>query len=539
MPETYEVFTFPDEFDKILTDEGKPHSIPLEEACRKPQVQYLKKYLGDKGCGWILLEKEYVDHDYLDDYATYYSKCFVGYKRLCKRAHFWRSTFMVDNLDRLVSGEHKITPSELRKSYIGFTIIRPLPDAIIGRTVLEPYDPVCENGAKRSFDAKRSYHANLFGLKLSMESLASQEQDTVLAACATAALWSAFQKTGLLFETYIPTPSEITHSATRFLKHTRPVPTRGLSVEQICNAISENRLVPEVFEVSADVPVNSLIYSYLKGEIPVILGYQIAGTGDMHAVTVVGYRIESGICNEQEATDPLSDLNMIGRRISEFYVHDDNLGPFSSLKSMESDTLSPDALKDQENWQIEYVDGRAANKRIYQREFDLPSWKKIDCCIPAVVVVPLYHKIRLKFTDIREIAAHFDGYFRALGIKKFGGFTDNNIEWDLRLSQLGPLKDWIKACTLIDRATKATILYRSLPRFNWIATAKLTGKPILSLICDATNIKRSFFIEEMLIYYETVRESLKKAIEKDSDRSIASECQVPIKLVQFIRDRIL
>lgn len=535
MPQTHEVLTFPDEFDKILAVEEGPHSIPLDEARDKPQVQYLKKYLHEKGCKHILLEMKYVDHDYLDDYATYYSKCFVGYERLCKRAHFWREAFGAYDLDKLVSGEIQLPPDELQKYYIGFIVVRPLPDAIIGRTVLEPYDRVCENGAKRSFDATRSYQANLFGLQLRKKSLASQEQDTVLAACATTALWCAFQKTGLLFDTYVPTPSEITHSATRFLKHTRPVPTRGLSVEQMCNAISENRLVPEVFDVSADVPVNSLIYSYLKGGIPVILGYEIVGSDEMHAVTVVGYRLESAVCNGREAVDPKKDLNIIGRRISEFYVHDDNLGPFSNLKSKESELL-----EDLDNGETSYLslNRERGNNRIYQRDFSLPSLSQVDYCIPVVIIVPIYHKIRLKFTEVREITAHFDSYFRALGIKEFGGFEDSDIEWDLRLCELGPLKAWIKDCPLIDRAEKGRILYKSLPRFNWMATATLKDKSILSLICDATNIKRSFFIDEMLIYYNGVRDGLNKAIQKDKDFSIATECQVPIRLAEFIKNRI-
>ena len=45
----------------------------------KVQVKYLFNYLKDLKAQTILLESDYVDRDYLEDYSRYYVKCFNRY----------------------------------------------------------------------------------------------------------------------------------------------------------------------------------------------------------------------------------------------------------------------------------------------------------------------------------------------------------------------------------------------------------------------------------------------------------------------------
>ncbi len=155
----------------------------------------------------LVVENDYTDGDYLDDFASYYVKCFRSYNRRCKRLHFFGQKFAEGEFRQLVQGE--LPPSEeeaLKTSYLGFVVARPLPEAIIGRTLLATYPP---DGSRRNYPCTRVYRANLFGVELSVMSLPFQEQDSVLAACATVALWSAFHKTAELFGTTTPTPVEI------------------------------------------------------------------------------------------------------------------------------------------------------------------------------------------------------------------------------------------------------------------------------------------------------------------------------------------
>ena len=50
---------------------------------------YLARYLHALGAKTAVIENNYVDHDYLDDYSNYYAKCFDAPPRLCARVHFF------------------------------------------------------------------------------------------------------------------------------------------------------------------------------------------------------------------------------------------------------------------------------------------------------------------------------------------------------------------------------------------------------------------------------------------------------------------
>jgi hypothetical protein len=65
--------------------------------------------------------------------------------------------------------------------------------------------------AGRSFPATRRFTANLFGISLDIpQTLPFQEQDSIVAACATSALWSVLQATAKEFQHALLTPIEIT-----------------------------------------------------------------------------------------------------------------------------------------------------------------------------------------------------------------------------------------------------------------------------------------------------------------------------------------
>jgi hypothetical protein len=237
-----------------------------DEVAAQSRARYLYGYLRDIGAKTIVVEYDYTDGDYLDDFAAYYVKCFATYERRCKRLHFFSIELNRSRLNRLIKVAAFTKREKLiRKAYLGFVIARPLPDAIVGRSVLATYP---DDGGRRNYSCTKEYHANLFGNELPVQSLAFQEQDTVLAACATVSLWCCFHKTAELFGTPSPSPAAITRAATHFIHHARPIPSHGLAVLQICNAIEHVGLEPEVIHVKKNVPLISLIYGYLKMGLP-------------------------------------------------------------------------------------------------------------------------------------------------------------------------------------------------------------------------------------------------------------------------------
>src|SRR5258705_13682878 len=57
----------------------------------KNHVRFLKDYLGKKGLNarYIVVERDYINKDYLVDYSTYYSTCFDNFSKTCYRLHFF------------------------------------------------------------------------------------------------------------------------------------------------------------------------------------------------------------------------------------------------------------------------------------------------------------------------------------------------------------------------------------------------------------------------------------------------------------------
>lgn len=60
----------------------------LRTVGRKLHCRYFDEYFDHLGTKTILVEHEYVDRDYLEDFAAYYVTCFRSYQRFCRRLHF-------------------------------------------------------------------------------------------------------------------------------------------------------------------------------------------------------------------------------------------------------------------------------------------------------------------------------------------------------------------------------------------------------------------------------------------------------------------
>lgn len=359
--------------------------ISSDGVSKHRQANYLFRYLKELKAKTIVVEYEYTDGDYLDDYAAYYVKCFTPYNRFCKRLHFFSQKLSQDDFIELVC--ETITSKKKQKicdSYLGFVVARPLPNAIIGRTILKTYE---SDHGRRHYTCARKYSANLFGIELCVNSLAFQEQDTVLAACATVSLWCCFHKTTELFNTPIPTPAAITSAANQIIHYGRPIPSHGLNVQQICKAINHIGLEPEVIDIKKNIPVISLIYGYLKMGLPIILGVEIEGVG-LHAITLTGYSLR----DNQNLTHKLDELclNFIGLRIDEFYGHDDQVGPFSRIKIKPSKTVEDKQYP--VTFEGSWNDQSGTTLTLY----------------PHVAIIPIYNKIRITFLDIREWLIRLD-----------------------------------------------------------------------------------------------------------------------------------
>jgi hypothetical protein len=458
---------------------------PSEIATHR-SAPYLDRYLHDLNAQTIVIEYDYTDRDYLDDFAAYYVKCFFPYDRHCKRLHFFSVSITRDTFIQLVQGSLSLDAEQkIRESYLGFVVVRPLPDAIIGRTVLATYP---NSIGKRNYTCTKNYSANLFGIDLSIQSLAFQEQDTVLAACATVSLWCCFHKTGELFNTPILTPAAITRAANQVIRPSRPIPSHGLNVLQICDAITHVGLEPEVIRVNAAVPLVSLLYGYLKMGLPIILGVEIEGHGQ-HAIALVGYSLRDEPVMTTEIVASSNYIPMIGLRIDEFYAHDDQIGPFSKIRVVSSTTNAAfdSPIRFESSWNDE-------------------STGKTLVLTPKVVIIPVYHKIRVTFLELQKWITRLTKVLNRILEQP------PSLEWDIHLTTTNDYKKSIKKSD-IPAEILEHLLLKQHPRFIWHATVSQNAVAILELLADATDMARSLPIYEVVWLNEDIKAAFKQLLE--------------------------
>ena len=475
---------------------------------------YFEHYFLELGAKSIIVEYDYVDRDYLEDFSNYYVKCFNDYCRKCVRLHFFSLKFSSDEFKSALSGNTNFEPVTFKNSYLGFIVIKPLPKTIIGRTCLKTYS----TGTGRYFPSTRSYDVNLFGFELKVESLAYQEQDQVAAACATSALWSIFHKTGLLFHHSFPTPIEITKSATLNLPaERRNLPNNGLTLEQMAHAIRNVGLEPFPVKTQNEYTLNSTIYAYLSAGIPVAMAVYLFDTSVTphkpisdggHAIAITGYCMKDSPPPSHHGIGYLSKSS----RIEKLYVHDDQVGPFARM-AIDGVPVNPQAGSPFSLFSIS------------------SSWKGQDGVIgsvravPQAVLVPLYHKIRIPYDVVEKIVMTFDSYLEVFRLQGYVPLEER-VEWDIHLSNVNQLRTEILSSSELQDGFREETLTTKLPRFLWRAIGWVKNKPALELVFDATDIEQgNFFIRgityksELFAILKSL--SLQPSIRSNVDRSFA------------------
>lgn len=480
----------------------------------KAHCVYFEEYFTTIGARTIIVENNYADHYFMDDYAGYYVCCFNVYERWCTRLHFFSMEIDTDHFEEVLqspsdSGERK----DLLESYLGFVVVKPLPETIIGRTCLKTFP---DDGGRRNYPITRRYRANLFGLNLEVHSLAFQEQDKVVAACSTSALWSILQGTGRIYQHHIPSPVEITKMATTHSPpvppETRSLPSNGLSVSQMAHAISNLRMSPYfVSPENIDLLKNN-VYAYLRGHIPILMVFSLVDCCDdgfttersgIHAVAITGYSL-----GEKKAKPFASRRGKPGflsraSRVDKFYVHDDQVGPFVRMEFFE------------EPFEYKSFAGRKKSSPYSMST----SWKCIENrkgfarAVPLAIMVPLYHKIRIPFSTIMESVLSLDRIIEDIR-SKAKKLLRERLEWDVRLTTINEVKSDISDKIHLRWEVRREVLLKEMPRFLWRATAWCEKDEVVDLLFDPTDIEQGSFLNHAVFYNDDLIAILKALSEQ-------------------------
>lgn len=304
--------------------------VALDATHGSNQVKYLRCYLHDLGARTVLVEPNYFDRDYLSEFVAFYSTSAAGYPNVCQRLHVFACSVTRAQLEQAAGGDRS-AQARLQDAYLGHIILRPLPDAPIGRTVLKTYpDEIGEaQGTPRVMGPARWYEAHVAGLTWRVLGLAWQQQETAVGSCATVALWSMLHSSAFDDHHAIPTTAEITTAAQRALPDgSRVFPAAdGMRIEQMLEVVKQHGLAP--LTISGDTAEGfsrarfcTLVGAFLRSGYPILVnGLVDDQPRSGHAVCIVGFRSPALV------SVPSGKVVRADSNIDHLYIHDDNLGP--------------------------------------------------------------------------------------------------------------------------------------------------------------------------------------------------------------------
>lgn len=274
----------------------------------------LAKFLN---CKTVLVENDYVDYDYRDEFSHFYSSVFASYSNLCTRLHFFKDH---------IASIRGLKDAQGNCDYLGYTVIRPVEVGKVGRTILRPW----------IYSPDRDYHlcvpcfkSHIFGREFVTPASPFIQQDTMVMRCAQASIWIATRVLSQEHD-FLPRclPYEITDAATQYPSWIgRPMPSSGLTLELMVNSLTQLGYPPLVYskrhfpEDKWD-PV-ALIYKYIESQIPVV------AVVPNHAIAIIGHTFNPQLDVSEEA----KQRRIISSEewLDSFIIHDDALGPYRLL----------------------------------------------------------------------------------------------------------------------------------------------------------------------------------------------------------------
>lgn len=502
------------------------------EVSSKTQLQYICNYLESNhiGCKTLVVESDYIDRHYLEDYAEYYARCFPSHPRKCSRLHFFSGEFNEERFNRMLSGEDDSLASQLQSIYLGFAVIRPIPHTVLARVCLVPYPAVLKDPAKKLLI--REVPVNLVGQRLTVNTIPFIEQDKVVSACATSALWVALSARPDIALSSLPSPSNITKSANVGDTDSRRIfPTTGLSVPQILRGLRSFGLEPVIVwqAQQSQEDLKAQIYGHISHGSTVIVGGALFEQHDgkwvelgSHLLTVTGFGLTDGPVATSNAPKRISD------KLNKLYVHDDRSGPYLRM--------------DAKLIEFDVVDGSSKKKGYPMHLLDKPQ----EMFVPSVAIVGLYHKVRIPYAPIwiacaglHEYISHTHAdYEESLRKGTAGDFQDlfkSQIPafkeyldgvWDITLTSSDLIKteliassDFIGFNGVIN---KSALLTQNVPRYIWrcrLSTNESIPKKLTDLLFDATEIPQGdmflgyiSYSDNMAIAWNSVDENIRRRI---------------------------
>jgi hypothetical protein len=479
-------------------------SFNYASVAQKDHILYLNSYLGCLKAKTVVLEGSYIDQNYLDDYQGYYSSCFPHHSKCCTRLHFFSNAFdeskFLSHLAKKVSGFDE----ELKNSYLGYIVIRPIPDTFIAKLCLAVYE---RTKSDRHRLIQKDNRVNLFGLKLSVRSAPFTEKDRVVSACATSSIWTLLCSSSHYDRNTFPSPSAITKFALNGSNDSnKGFPVLGLEPIQVCRTLQHYGLEANevVLKTNDTTNKNSSILknhavAYLTNNIPFILAgvvYAIDKSTnklkrlDNHAICVLGYRYSDSHTHSSKYRNRATNLDKL-------YAHDDRYGPYLSLE-FSDEVYMVEPLKEIDK-SLTQEPKEVSGLKIH---LDKDNSEKNECdfrevFVPDRIILAKHHKARVSYSNIEQLIENFIisiTYFESAS-HEHNSVQNEDLDAFGYEIKLWNSSDYKTFCTTLKTPfyfngvkDKVSLLCKSLPKHIWVCSIYQNNDLIGDILFDATEI---------------------------------------------------
>ncbi len=318
----------------------------------------------------------------------------------------------------------------------------------------------------RKFNCACDYSSHVLGIPLRIKGLAFQQQDVGVSACATTALWSALQRTRALEETGAATPAQITIRASQHaLPFGRSMPSEGLSIDQMCQAVHSFGFAPNLFRTDEFDVARSLLYSAVLSGISPVLILESVDQDAAHAVAVAGMKL-------WERMPASKELLVEGsRKLAGLYIHDDRIGPY----------LRAQVKK-----------GGPGNRTAPFIKVPLREDPRGEIWRLTHVLIPMHAKIRLSFGELGRASLVIVGYanaFRETLLSRRSAATG----WDSWISKSHEYVESLIVGSLKAPAIVVQKLTASVPLSRYIAVVRVKAQDLdsIDVLLDTTSTERN------------------------------------------------
>jgi len=300
----------------------------------------------------VVYEPHYVCKDHRNLFSNFYSKKFNVGSPYTSRLHFF--SVPIDKIEDL-----QASPERFRDHYIGYSVIRPVKERCLGRTVIDPLK--LQNIDKRTFYCLRTtFETHIGGRRFKVDGYPYTSQDGDVTVCAHSALWGVCRYLSERYSTYRETyPFDLVKLTET--SSGRVYPHRGMTYSDYCTILSEFGTYPIILrlkEHAGDARVNAAEFNnlctYIESGFPLLASY--AG----HVVTIIGHTIDYDLV--QPGFHNFIDSSSF---LKQFVVVDDNFFPYQRLGHR----------GDPQNY----------GKRYRKRKYDISSIVTAVCPLPEKV----------------------------------------------------------------------------------------------------------------------------------------------------------